>query len=210
MKTARQTARELALLSLSQLPSNPERLETHDLQDVILAAVRALAGEVQDTLEMAAAELQRGNDRLLSSQIRAADLPTGRTMVYEAIELAQTAINRLGTAIEIPETIHLSNQKDVRSYTIEIVKSVKTHLAEIDQVLREALVDWQLERLSRIDRDILRIATAEIMFLGIPDKIGTNEAVELAKRYSGEEGYRFINGVLRRVVDKIKVENLNN
>lgn len=205
MKTARQTARELALLALSQLPNNPARLESQDLQDVILAAVRALATDVQDTLETAAAELQRGNDRLLSSQIRAADLPSSRTMIYEAIELAQTAINRLGTAIEVPEMIQLSNQKDVRSYSIEIVKSVKGNLAEIDQVLREALVDWQLERLPRVDRDILRIATAEIMFLGIPEKIGTNEAVELAKRYSSEDGYRFINGVLRRVVDKLKV-----
>jgi len=68
---------------------------------------------------------------------------------------------------------------------------------EIDEHLELALVDWQVARLARIDRDLLRIA-AEIMFLGVPERVAINE-VEPAKRYSGDEGHRFINGVLRRV-----------
>jgi N utilization substance protein B len=47
---------------------------------------------------------------------------------------------------------------------------------------------------------------AEVSFLGIPDRVAINEAVELAKRYSDEEGHRFINGVLRRVTDRLKME----
>ncbi|NEO00992.1 MAG: transcription antitermination factor NusB, partial [Moorea sp. SIO3I7] len=65
---------------------------------------------------------------------------------------------------------------------------------------------WQLKRLPRIDRDILRMAVAEISFLGIPDRVAINEAVELAKRYSDEEGHRFINGVLRRANELIKTQ----
>ncbi|MFM6278839.1 MAG: transcription antitermination protein NusB, partial [Dolichospermum sp.] len=52
--------------------------------------------------------------------------------------------------------------------------------------------------------DILQIATAEIQFMQVPDSIAINEAVELAKRYSGEDGHRFINGVLRRVSERKK------
>jgi N utilization substance protein B len=47
---------------------------------------------------------------------------------------------------------------------------------------------------------------AELLFLGVPEKVAINEAVDLAKRYSDEEGRRFINGVLRRVSDRIKAQ----
>lgn len=202
----RRIARELALLSLSQLPSSPEKLEAQQLSNLLLAAVRMLTSEIQDTLSTAAAELQRASDRLLSSETRATDLQTARAMVSEGIELTQTAINRLGTALELPELIQLANQKDfdVRTYAIQIVRIVNAKRTEIDEQLAKALVDWQVNRLARIDRDLLRIAVAEIMYLGVPTSVAINEVVELAKRYSGEEGYRFINGVLRRVIEQIK------
>ena len=202
----RRIARELALLSLSQLPSSAEKLETQQLSNLLLAAVRTLTSEVQDTLSTAAAELQRANDRLLTSETRAVDLKTARAMVGEGIELTQTAINRVGTAIELPELIQLANQKDfdVRSYALQVVSIVNTRRNEIDAQLTKALVDWQVNRLARIDRDLLRIAVAEIVFLGVPNSVAINEAVELAKRYSGDEGHRFINGVLRRVTEQLK------
>ncbi|XHX77792.1 MAG: transcription antitermination factor NusB [Stenomitos frigidus ULC029] len=203
---ARRIARELALLSVSQLPSNPERLEMQQLQNVVVAAVRTLTSEAQDALETASAELQQGSARLLTSETRAVDVESARAMVNEAIALTQTAINRLGVAMEVPEFIQLANQQDVRHYTLEIIGKLKANREQIDQILSTALVDWQLSRLAWIDRDILRIAVTEIVFLGIPDRVAANEAVELAKRYSGEDGHRFINGVLRRVVEQLKTE----
>jgi len=200
----RRIARELALLSVSQLPAKQEKLEIQELQDVVLAAVRTLTSEAHDALETASAELQQGNARLLNSQTRAADVEAARTMVTEAIALTQTAINRLGVAMEVPEFLQLTNQKEVRAYTLELISNLKKNREKIDQILSEALVDWQLSRLAWVDRDILRLAVTEIMILGIPDKIAINEAVELAKRYSGEDGHRFINGVLRRVIDQLK------
>ncbi|MBW4615709.1 MAG: transcription antitermination factor NusB [Desmonostoc vinosum HA7617-LM4] len=204
-----QIARELALLSLSQLPVNPKKLD--QLQDdqlvskLVLGAVRTLTSEVQDTLDNAAGELQRSNDRLLSSQTRASDINSARTMLKEAIECTQTAINKLGTAIEFPELIQLANQdKGVRNYAKEIVITVNENRHVIDELISTALVDWQVTRLAQIDRDILQIAVAEMKFLGVPDSIAINEAVELAKRYSGDEGHRFINGVLRRVTEQKK------
>jgi N utilization substance protein B len=202
----RRIARELALLSLSQLPNSPEKLEEQQLSDLALAAIRILKTEVQDALSTAAAELQRASDRLLTSETRAVDLQTARVMVEEAVELTQTAINRVGTGLELPELIYMANQPDfdVRAYTLQIVKTVNAKRVEIDEQLAKALVDWQVTRLARIDRDLLRIALAEIMFLGVPERVAINEAVELAKRYSGDEGHRFINGVLRRVSEQIK------
>lgn len=200
----RRIARELALLSLSQMPTDSKRLETQQLSNMVLAAVRTLTTEVQDTLATAAAELQRGSDRLLSSQTRSADLQTSISMVNESIELTQTAINRLGAAMELPEFIQLANQQEVRNYALEIVATVNAKRVQIDEQLSAALVDWQISRLAQIDRDILRIALVEIMFLGVPDRVAINEAVELAKRYSGDEGHRFVNGVLRRVTEQIK------
>ncbi|MCU0547638.1 MAG: transcription antitermination factor NusB [Oscillatoriaceae cyanobacterium Prado104] len=207
MRQARTTARELALLGISQLPTNPELLEAKKLQDILLAAIRTLTAEVQEALETAASEVQRGSDRLLASEIRAADIQSARAMVREAVELTQNAINRLGSAVEFPEIIQLANQQDVRNYALQILTKVSANRAQIDELLKSALVDWQIDRLPRIDRDILRIAIAEMLFLGLAEQVAINEAVELAKRYSGDEGYRFINGVLRRAVDKIHAES---
>ncbi|WP_413165994.1 transcription antitermination factor NusB [Capilliphycus salinus ALCB114379] len=205
---ARRSARELALLGISQLPSSPEKLATQQIQDLVLAVVRTLANEGQESLETAMAELQRGSDRLMGSQFRASDLQTARAMIQEAIELTQTAINRLGTAAEFPELIQLARSEEVASYAIEILTEVNAHRTEIDDILNRAMVDWQLGRLPRIDRDILRIAVTELLYLGTQEQVALNEAVELAKRYSDEDSYRFINGVLRRVVEKMKAADM--
>jgi N utilization substance protein B len=205
-----QIARELALLSLSQLPVNPKKLEKLPdeqlVAKLVLGAVRTLTTAGQDTLNSAAAELQRSNDRLLTSQTRASDLNTARTMLQEAITCTQTAINQLGTAVDFPELIQLANQdKEVRNYAKEIVITVDENRNVIDQIISGALVDWQVTRLAQIDRDILQIAVAEMNFMAVPASIAINEAVELAKRYSGDDGHRFINGVLRRVTEQKQI-----
>jgi N utilization substance protein B len=195
----RRIARELALLGLSQMSREPEQLDEKQLSQMVLVAVRTLTDEINEALETASAELKRGSDRLLGSETRAIDVRSSKTMVAEAIELTQKAINRIGVAVEIPEMIQLANQADVRAYAIEILQAIRRRQVEIDEILVKSLKDWQIDRLPRIDRDILRIAVAEMAFLGIPDRVAINEAIELAKRYSDQEGHRFVNGVLRRV-----------
>jgi transcription antitermination protein NusB len=207
---ARRIARELALLSLSQLPTNPEKLDNKGLQDLVLAAVRTLTAEVRDSLETAATELQRSNQQILDSETRATDVNSAKAMLQEAITLTQAAINRLGGAIDLPEFIQLSNQTEVRDYALEIVRRYSKEKNEVDQQLEKALVDWQLNRLAAIDRHILRIAVVEMAYLGVPDRVTINEAVELAKRYSGDDGHRFINGVLRRVVEQMGIKSTAN
>jgi len=201
---ARQISRELALLALSQLPTRPDRLAKQDLQNLVLAAVRTLTTEAHEALETAAMELDRGHQQLLKSETQAAQVDSARVMVQAAIVQVQAALNRLGAALDFPERIQLANQANVRTYALEILEHLQANRAEIDQLLEASLVDWQVQRLVRIDRDLLRITTTEILYLGIPERIAINEAVELAKIYSDEDGHRFINGVLRRVVQEIK------
>lgn len=201
----RSIARELALLSLSQITSNTEKLEQEELDGLLLAAIRTLTAEVQDILETASAEVERGGDRIRNSD-RATDVSAAGAMVRDALELSQTAINRLGIAIELPEFVQISNQQQVREYALELVTTVYGKRETIQAEIEAVLVAWQYSRLPRIDRDILRIATAEILFLDTPQKVAIDEAVELAKRYSDSDGYRFINGVLRRLSDRLQAQ----
>lgn len=195
---ARRIAREIALLSLSQLsPKSPATAQ--DLKTAVAAAVQTLSTEAQEALETAAEDLKNSHDRLLESEIRAASLKSARTLLTAAIESTQTAINRVGSALELPELLNLANQPEVQEYVMQILNQVGRHRTEIDQLINDNLVDWQLSRLARIDQDILRTAVVEIQYLGTPERVAINEAIEIAKRYSEEDGYRFINGVLRRI-----------
>jgi N utilization substance protein B len=202
----RRVARELALLSISQIKASPEKLEQQEINDLVLAAIRTLIGEVHETLETAAGEVTRGNEQLLKSETRATSPDSARAMVKESLELSQKAINRLAIATELPELIQLSSQYEVREYALELIGTVNRRSQEIDSKIEAALFDWQLSRLPKIDRDILRIAVAEMLFLDLSERVAINEAVELAKRYSDEDGFRFINGVLRRVSDGLKAQ----
>lgn len=201
---ARRIAREMALLGMSQLPDKPEKLQQQELEGLLLAAVRTLTAEAKDTLETAAEELKRSSNRLVDSETLATDVESARTMVEDAIALTQKALNRLGTALELPEFVQVTNREEVHLFALEILTSTAQHLTTVDEILNEAMVAWHLKRLARIDRDILRLAVVEMQYLGTPDRVAINEAVELAKQYSDEEGYRFINGVLRRVVERSK------
>jgi N utilization substance protein B len=86
------------------------------------------------------------------------------------------------------------------SFSQELVKGVLSHLTEIDSLLEKYASNWSLERMANIDRNILRIAIYEIVFIdSIPKSVSINEAVELAKKYSTENSFGFVNGVLGRI-----------
>jgi transcription antitermination protein NusB len=208
---AQTIARELALLSLPQLSKAQKKLaqqQSRDLQltleAMMLNAIATLREETKEAIEAASAELQRSTDRLLNSQTRAGDVESARVMTAEAIALVQTAIDRLDNALEMPELINNFNRNDVRSYALELLAKTTEKTAEIDVLLNKSIVDWQLTRLPKIDRDILRLAVAEIVYLGLEERIAINEAIELAKRYSDDQGRKLINGVLRRVSEQLK------
>ena len=105
--------------------------------------------------------------------------------------------------------MQLTNKQEVKDYAVELVKTVRAQRQAIEDYLEDVLVAWQLNRLPKIDRDILTMAVAEILYLEVPDRVAIDEAVELAKRYSDNDGFRFINGVLRRVSDRVNGKEIS-
>ena len=94
-------------------------------------------------------------------------------------------------------------EESIKNFTAEAVKGVAQNLSEIDSKIAQYATNWQLSRMAVVDRNILRLGSYEVMFRSdIPPKVSINEAVELAKRYSGIEAGKFVNAIL----DKIKQE----
>ncbi len=101
------------------------------------------------------------------------------------------------------ETQEKPAQEQIKSFTAELVKGVVQNLAVIDAKISEYAANWQLKRMAVVDRNSLRVSCYELLFLeDIPPKVSINEAVELAKKYSGREAGKFVNGIL----DRIKTE----
>jgi len=87
-------------------------------------------------------------------------------------------------------------------YVTRTLDNIFAKKEQIDEIISNNLKGWKLERLSKMDRQILRISTYEILFTDIPYKVSINEAVELSKKYSEkDDSYKFINGVLKGIVE---------
>lgn len=82
-------------------------------------------------------------------------------------------------------------------YVRRLVTLMDEHLDQIDGTLRAYLDNWSLDRLSRIDRAVLRIGAAEVLWTeDVPPKVAIQEAIRLAEAYGGDQSPRFVNGVL--------------
>jgi len=82
-------------------------------------------------------------------------------------------------------------------YIRTVLALLDEHLPAVDSALRSALDNWRLDRLSKIDRAVLRIAATEMLYLPeIPPKVAIQEAIRLAEAYGGDDSPRFVNGVL--------------
>jgi N utilization substance protein B len=91
-----------------------------------------------------------------------------------------------------------------RPYADEVVRGVSARRDELDQHIRAASTNWRLERMTRVDRTLLRIGTWELLARpDVPRAVILDEAVELAKRYGSEESGAFVNGVLERVANDL-------
>ncbi|MGN7414515.1 transcription antitermination factor NusB [Paenibacillus sp. SAF-068] len=119
---------------------------------------------------------------------------------------AAEAVNMLiNEAAEDNETEVVIRDEDVmRTYVTEIVQGAWNHKEAIDGLLVDYLKGWQISRLSRVDRQILRLSTYEMVFRDdIPAKVSVNEAIELSKYFGTEESGKFVNGVLGRMIQEV-------
>lgn len=109
-------------------------------------------------------------------------------------------------AEEISEIAEESRDDAYSKFAVDCANGVQQNLQEIDEIITSHLSKkWTLRRIDRVTLSILRLAVYEMKYLDeIPDSVSINEAVELSKKYSGDEEYRFINGVLGAVAKGLK------
>jgi N utilization substance protein B len=103
------------------------------------------------------------------------------------------------------EDIHSDEQ--LLQFSELIVRGVSEHLAQVDDLIEKHSHHWRIERMSRVDRNVLRLAVYELRFCSdVPRKVVLNEAIELAKRYGTEESGSFVNGVLDKIASYLNGE----
>lgn len=89
---------------------------------------------------------------------------------------------------------------DVREFAVALVRGTLDRVKELDEIIVRATENWELSRMAVIDRNILRFATYELLYVEeIPPKVTINEAVNIAKKFSQEESGKFVNGVLDKI-----------
>ena len=93
--------------------------------------------------------------------------------------------------------------EEVRGFTEELVQGTVRYLKDIDKKVSGYAANWNLNRMAVVDRNVLRLGSFELLYLkDIPAKVSINEAVDLAKKYSGEDSGKFVNGILDRIKDE--------
>ena len=90
--------------------------------------------------------------------------------------------------------------RKARPYTLDLVRGILQNRDHVDSLIGQCAKNWRLERIAITDKNLLRIGVFEMVYCeDIPDQVAINEAVEIAKRYGGEESPAFINGILDAV-----------
>lgn len=211
---ARRAARELAFILFSQFDKKITNYSREDLEDIILKSVRILTGNASDELKISLGALIDMKNKIndyeaeheinLNRPIEASNIPvplpmtsdmTGR--IEEMIDIAEKAL----LALEIAEFTTLDSQNEVKEYAIEIAEYFQKHHKEVDEVIKKYARNWDIERLVKMDKDILRIAIVELLYIkDAPMKVVIDEALELAKKYSTDDSNSFINGILAKVI----------
>lgn len=91
--------------------------------------------------------------------------------------------------------------KNARKYIRKIVRGIKTNEQELENIIAEKLKpEWQIQRVSKINIALLKLAIYEMLYVDVPYKVAINEVIELAKKYGDDNSASFINGVLANVV----------
>ncbi|WP_322905418.1 transcription antitermination factor NusB [Paenibacillus campi] len=123
---------------------------------------------------------------------------------------AEVAVEMLleEAAADNESEVEVQDERQLKAYVLDVVAGVNSNREAIDGLLVDYLQNWQVSRLSRVDRQILRLAVYEMIFTeDVPAKVAVNEAIELSKHFGSEESGKFVNGVLGKMIhdlDKLK------
>ena len=200
-------SRELALLLLGQIKKKD--FQKLNIESLLSKAIESLTQHWREQLDFCASKLQKANQELLDSELKEDTglLIKSRNHLKNCLIDSESILNSLSESIEFPRLIALVDQKEIRELALKRVNLVIEKQDQIDKNLDNVMVGWRLKRLPRIDRDILRLALVDLADFKTPIAVTCNEAVNLANRYSDEQGRRMINGVLRKLQDSTLILN---
>ncbi len=210
---ARRAARELALIIFSQLETI-QNLNKWDFQDILLKSVRTLTNNSSGELKSAAAsilslkeyieEYESNHESNLQRPIEASNIAVPIPLTSDIQEKLDELLNiaeKTMLALEIAEMAVLEENSNVKLYISKITTAYKENKNEIDTQIKKFSSGWDINRLVQMDKDILRIAISELLFVKeAPIKVVVDEALELAKKYSTDDSASFVNGVLGKVI----------
>ena len=201
-------SRELALLLLGQI--NKKNINNFDIESLLSKAIESLSQHWREQLDLCASKLETANQELLDSELQEDTglLTKSRNHLKTCLIDSENILNCLSESIELPRLLALVDQKELRELALKRVNLVIEKQDEIDMNLDSVMEGWRLNRLPRIDRDILRLALVDLIDFNTPIAVTCNEAVNLANRYSDEQGRRMINGVLRKLQKSALILNL--
>ncbi len=202
---SRSLSRELALLVLGQISENEIKIKKEDSIDYLLnCSIEMLLQHWQEGLDKCAGEIDKAHQELQEIELldsNRGSLEKLRQHLQTSLISAELILNGISASLELPRLLALSDQVEIKQETLKRIKLVIQKRSIIDPKLDGVMEGWRLKRLPRIDRDILRLACVDLVFMKTPPAVACSEAVELANRYSDEQGRRMINGVLRRFQD---------
>ncbi len=126
-------------------------------------------------------------------------------------EIALQALYRVElTGDPSPEALellweHFEAPLDARGFAIELMRGVLAEREQIDALIAAAAENWSLSRLSRVDLNLLRLATYELLQRAerVPTRVILDEAIEIARRFGGEESSQFVNGILDQIAGQL-------
>ena len=210
---ARRAARELALILFSQMDTI-ENLNKWDFQDIVLKSVRTLTNNSADELKVASTAILEMKEYIenyeanhatnLERPLEVSNVPVQIPMTSDMQGRLDDLLNiaeKTMLALEIAEMATLEENSDVKEYINKIANSFKEHKNEIDELIKKFAFGWDINRLVKMDKDILRIAICELLYVkDAPLKVIIDEALELAKKYSTDDSAAFVNGILGKVV----------
>ncbi len=211
---ARRAARELAFILFSQFDKKITTYSKEDLENIILKSVRILTSNASDELKLTLGSLIDLKDKIdtyeaehetnLNRPIGVANVPVPLPMtsdlsgkIDDMLEITEKAL----LALEIAEFATLESQNEVKNYAVTIAEFFQKNHEEVDGLIKKYSKGWDFDRLVKMDKDILRIAIVELLYIkDAPMKVVVDEALELAKKYSTDDSASFINGILAKII----------
>ncbi|UCE62187.1 MAG: transcription antitermination factor NusB [Phycisphaerales bacterium] len=94
----------------------------------------------------------------------------------------------------------LGSTRATVKYAVDLTQKFWSRRKDVDRRLAGVLQNWDLPRISPVDRNVMRVAVVELLAKSVPAKVAVNEAVEIAREYGGEDSPRFVNGILDSVL----------